>query len=79
MTDKLALRARLRAVRDGFAPTAPIGLAAAFVAFLSESLGSASVPELDAVFVAVLAVGPVAMVVGVVRPEVAPNKNPRAR
>ncbi|WP_224276391.1 sensor histidine kinase [Nocardioides lacusdianchii] len=46
------------------------GLAAAFVAFLSESLGSASVPELDAVFVAVLAVGPVAMAVGVVRPEV---------
>ncbi len=31
MTDKLALRAHLRAVRDDFAPQAPIKLAAAFV------------------------------------------------
>jgi 5-formyltetrahydrofolate cyclo-ligase len=42
MTDKLALRARLRAVRDGFAPTAPIGLAAAFVARLRPGLIVAS-------------------------------------
>jgi two-component system NarL family sensor kinase len=46
------------------------GLAAAFVGFLSESMGTTSVPELDAAYVVVLTVGPVAMVVGVVRPEV---------
>lgn len=34
MTDKLALRARLRALRDGFVPTGPIGLPDAFVAQL---------------------------------------------
>ncbi len=42
MTDKLALRARLRAVRDGFAPQAPIGLSAAFVARLRPGLIVAS-------------------------------------
>jgi two-component system NarL family sensor kinase len=46
------------------------GLAAGFVAFLSESMGTTSVQVLDAAYVAVLVVGPVAMVVGVVRPEV---------
>lgn len=45
-------------------------LAAGFVAFLSESMGTTTAPALDASYVAVLAVGPVAMVVGVVRPEV---------
>lgn len=42
MTDKLALRAHLRAVRDGFAPMAPIGLSAAFVARLRPGLIVAS-------------------------------------
>lgn len=46
------------------------GLVAAFVAFLSESAGMADVPDLDAAFVVLLCVGPVAMVVGVVRPDV---------
>ena len=41
-------------------------LAAGFVAFLSESMGTTTAPALDASYVAVLAVGPVAMVVGVV-------------
>ncbi|WP_294313546.1 5-formyltetrahydrofolate cyclo-ligase [uncultured Sphingomonas sp.] len=42
MTDKLALRAHLRAVRDGFAPMAPIKLAAAFVERLRPGLIVAS-------------------------------------
>lgn len=42
MTDKLALRARLRAVRDGFAPMAPIRLAAAFADRLRPGLIVAS-------------------------------------
>lgn len=42
MTDKLALRAHLRAVRDGFAPMAPIMLAAAFVERLRPGLIVAS-------------------------------------
>lgn len=42
MTDKLALRARLRAVRDGFAPMTPIRLSAAFVDRLRPGLIVAS-------------------------------------
>lgn len=46
------------------------GLVAGFVGFLSESAGTGGVPDLDAVYLACLAVGPVAMAVGAVRPEV---------
>ncbi|MCY7402253.1 MAG: histidine kinase [Nocardioides sp.] len=46
------------------------GLVSGFLGFLSESFGTASVPDLGAVFIACLVVGPVAMVVGVVRPDV---------
>lgn len=42
MTDKLALRAHLRAVRDGFAPKAPIGSSTAFVTRLRPGLIVAS-------------------------------------
>ncbi|GAA5107073.1 hypothetical protein GCM10023339_04680 [Alloalcanivorax gelatiniphagus] len=46
------------------------GIAAPFAGFLSESAGVTSFPDLGPAFVAVMALGPVAMVVGVVRPEV---------
>ncbi len=46
------------------------GLVAGFLGFLSESAGTGGVPDLAAVYIACLAVGPVAMVVGVVRPDV---------
>ncbi len=46
------------------------GLVAAFLGFLSESAGTGGVPDLDAVYVACVIVGPVAMAVGVVRPDV---------
>ena len=46
------------------------GLVVGFLGFLGESLGAAVVADLDALFVGALAVGPVAMAVGVVRPEV---------
>lgn len=46
------------------------GLLAGFVGFLSESAGTAGVPDLDPVYVACLAVGPAGMAVGAVRPDV---------
>ncbi|MCF6378616.1 histidine kinase [Nocardioides KLBMP 9356] len=46
------------------------GLVVAFLAFLSESAGRGVFSDLDTLFVASIAVGPVAMVVGIVRPEV---------
>ncbi len=46
------------------------GLVVAFLGFLSESVGTGVVTDLDSVFVAGLGVGPVAMAVGVVRPDV---------
>ncbi|RYB94448.1 hypothetical protein EUA93_08890 [Nocardioides oleivorans] len=46
------------------------GLAAAAVGFVSESAGTGGFPELAPAFIACLVVGPVAMVVGVVRPDV---------
>lgn len=46
------------------------GLAAAAVGFVSESANAGGFPELAAAFIACLVVGPVAMVVGVVRPDV---------
>ena len=45
-------------------------LAIGFVTFLEESLDTDSGPDLEAFFVGALVVGPVAMAVGVVRPEV---------
>lgn len=46
------------------------GLVAAFVAFLTESLGVVEGSRVTAAYVALLVVGPAAMVVGVVRPDV---------
>ena len=46
------------------------GLAAAAVGFVSESAGIGAFPELAAAFIACVVVGPVGMVVGVVRPDV---------
>lgn len=46
------------------------GLAAATIGFVSESMEAGGFPELAAAFIACLLVGPVAMVVGVVRPDV---------
>ena len=46
------------------------GMAAAAVGFVGESAGAGGFPELAAAFIACLVVGPVAMVVGVVRPDV---------
>lgn len=46
------------------------GLAAATVGFVGESMDAGGFPELGAAFLTCLLVGPVAMVVGVVRPDV---------
>ncbi len=46
------------------------GLVVVFLGFLSESVGAADIPDLEGLFVACLAVGPVAMTIGVVRPDV---------
>ena len=46
------------------------GLVAAFLGFLSESADVAGVPDLSAIYIACLAVGPVAMAIGVIRPDV---------
>ena len=45
-------------------------LVAAFLGFLSESADTGSVPDLDAIYIACFVLGPAAMVVGVVRPDV---------
>jgi two-component system NarL family sensor kinase len=46
------------------------GLLVAFLGFLSESVGTGVLTDLGALFVVALALGPVAMAIGVVRPEV---------
>ena len=51
-------------------PGSSAGLAAAAVGFVSESANAGGFPDLAAAFIACLVVGPVAMVVGVVRPDV---------
>ena len=45
-------------------------LVAGSLGFVSESAGTGGIPELGAVYVSCLAVGPAAMAIGVVRPEV---------
>ncbi len=46
------------------------GLVVALLAFLGEAVGAGNLPDLAAVYIACLTMGPVAMVVGAVRPDV---------